>query len=62
MGLVEVVGSDGKTHRVPEEAVELLHDGRTGEPISDAEYDETKARYARHGEPWPFDTPDKEQA
>lgn len=43
---VEIVGSDGKTHRVLAAKVDQFFDGRTGEPISDADYDESKRRLA----------------
>lgn len=36
------VNIDG--HAVPSDAVDLFFDGRTGERVSDAEWDESKAR------------------
>lgn len=41
MATVEING-----HQVPEHKADLFIDGETGEPITDAEYDEQKARLA----------------
>jgi hypothetical protein len=41
---VVVVDSSGRRHNVPADRADDFHDGRTGLPISDAEYDESKRR------------------
>lgn len=41
---VPFVGRDGKTHMVDSSRMDEFVDGRTGEPISDEEYDESKRR------------------
>jgi len=42
--LIEFRGRNGETHRVDGDLVDRFVSGRTGKPISDAEWDEQKAR------------------
>lgn len=42
-------------HEVPDELVEYFIDGRTGEPISDEEWDEQRRRLREHGDD-PFES------
>lgn len=48
--LIEIIGADGKPHRVPVERVDDFFDGKTGEPISDAAWDEQKARLEQNND------------
>lgn len=41
---VEIIGTDGRPHRVPAARMDEFVDGRTGQLISDADYDESKRR------------------
>jgi len=41
---VEIIGSDGRPHRVHAAEADQFYDGRTGELISDEDYDESKRR------------------
>lgn len=47
--MTEVVEING--HLVPAQYADLFYDGRTGEPITDAEWDE-QMRRIRVNEPW----------
>ena len=46
---IAIVGSDGKEHLVDSHLIDLFYDGRTGELISDEEWDE-QARRLQEGE------------
>lgn len=41
---VVIVDSSGKRHNVPADRADDFHDGKTGLPIPDHEYDESKRR------------------
>jgi hypothetical protein len=45
---VVVVGSDGRRHNVPAHRADDFHDGKSGLPLSDDDYDEMQRRLARN--------------
>lgn len=47
---IPFTGADGRAHQVDADRVDEFVDGRTGEPISDADYDESKARLAQNND------------